>query len=1229
MSDTHEDDAEQEEDLDQAAQSRRVKGNQIFPSGEISPKISRLPPMTAPSDQEDRNECEVAAQKQQDLLAADATSHRAEEVKEKFQAGVKKATAFAEMQRRNSVEEWQAVPESTCLPFTHPNHPHKTRWDMSLAAMIVYSVIMIPFRIAFDWEAAGFWYALDAIVDIFFGLDILVTFRTGYLDQDGKMEWDPWKISSHYLKGWFIIDFLSTVPIDRLAALSANSESGSVRLVKLIRVVRLIRLFKLMKLIKFDEFLERYEILDHNREIITVFSMLIKVTFTAHLMGCGWYAISQGDDTMFNENSWIVAYYSDDDTPFDHVNGTFDGKELPTMLKYTASIYWAVTTMATVGYGDINTQNNLERGFAVFAMLVGATTFGFIIGCISDIIQTSNIEKVKRKDKMSRLTNYSQAIDLPLKNYGLYKQLKKHWEHDVRKRGVFPEAEMLQYMSLDVREACVKKGKYFQLAKQIPVLFNWYLDLEYTLAVLPKLNTMFMIEGEVLFEQSSLGWHTYFVCQGGLNIEIDAYQQPKSNNNTNTIQPDPNEHSKDLVTDAINSVDVESEEEVRKTMAIVKVKNSTGLWINKLVASNQVLGQDFTIPGAGHISEYRAIACGVHNELCSLDRKAVEELVELWPDVVDELSKGRDALKAEITAFKIAHAAGEIREDNSLSEVVGISEEVNTSEQDAEDDMEKGIFHNPSPQELAKLNIIYSESDWKVYWDLFVGLWIVTSVFIVPLRLCFDVEAQGPGEYIDILIDCIFGIDMLLMFRTSYYTVQRQLIYDVPSITKHYLRGSFLIDFITTVPVDRIAKIFVTEGSALRVVKILRVLRLFRLVRLARLLQNGPLFEKFEDMTRGINPSVFTLTFLFFQLLFVAHLIGCIWHGVTQLQFDKSWVLNYFGDHDACGTAAYPLCGTVESVDANLESEEQYAFTTKYLTSVYWALATMTTVGYGDISPHRLSKLEMAVAMFSMLIGTTVFAYVIGELVIAVLNFDPAEKEFKAKKRSLKKFLEDRALPAALSDRARKGLEYFADYSSVFEERALFEEMPEFLLRKVIAYKYSETIQRFTIFPALEKQFIGCCSVMLPMLKTLYAERGTHLFQVGGKVAAAYFLHKGNCRLHCPQSPKRNNEKSGMTAATATEDTAAPVTYKAGDMFGEATLFIPVGARFRLRVGAKALDTSHVLVFARKDFLELQDICPILYTNLRFRWRNKRAATQWIAGCDWGDSPKGQSEVVR
>jgi len=1177
-----------------------VKGNQVLPTGEVSPKINRLPPMAASSgSQGEEGGDEGDAQNHEEVAAIAAPAR--ETVQQKFQGGVKKATAFAEMQRRSSVEEWQAVPQGSWLPFTHPNQPHKTKWDLSLAIMIVYSVITIPFRIAFSWDAVGFWFVVDCIVDVFFGLDILVTFRTGYLDKDGRMEWNWRRISVNYLTGWFWIDFLSTVPIDRLATLSAGSDSGNVRLVKLIRVVRLVRLFKLMKLIKFDEFLERHEILDHNREVVTVFSMLAKVTFIAHLMGCMWYSLSLGNGTdVFQEKSWIVAYYG-----LDYKTGLMDDEFLPIMQRYTASIYWAVTTMATVGYGDINTQNNAERAFAVFAMLVGATTFGFIIGCISDIIQTSNIEKVKRKEKMSRLTNYSHSIDLPLKNYALHKQLKKQWKFDIHKRGAFPEDEMFQYMSLEAMEMCVKKGKYLQLAKQIPVLFNWYHDLAFTLAVLPKIKTLFINNGDVLFEQSSIGWHTYFVCQGGFKMEIDAYNQLKGHACNSTVQPG-----------------TEEEEEVgRKLMTTVKVKNAgLGLWANKLIGSNQVLGQHFTIPGEGHISDYQATACCVRNELCSLDREAVEELSELWPDLIEELQNGQDALDVDIAAFKIANAAGEIQADNSVAQVAdGESEDdSSTSEKDTEVDLEKGIFHNPSQKELAKLRIIDPDSDWKVYWDLFVGLCIILSVILVPLRLSFDVEVEGAGAGVDIAIDVIFGIDLFMCFRLAYPTAQGQLIYDVRSIAKNYFTGSFLIDFITTVPVDRIAKSFVTEGSALRVVKILRVLRLFRLIRLIRLLQNGPLFEKFEDMTRGINPSVFSLLFLFFVLLFAAHLIGCIWHVVTLMQPEKSWVVNYFGND--------PECTTVACIDKEMLAEGEYPFTTKYLASFYWALATMTTVGYGDISPHAMSEVEMAVAMFSMLSGTTVFAYVIGELVIAVLNFDPAEKELKCKKRSLKKFLEGRALPSALSDRARKGLEFYSDHSSIFESNALFAEMPEFLLKKVVAFKYSETIQRFTMFSALEKQFIGCCSVILPMLKPLYAERDTYIFQVGGKVAAAYFLQKGNCRLHCPVSKAGQDKSGAATVLVPAGDNTAPVTYKPGDVFAEATLFVPARSRFRLRVGVKVLDTSHVLVFTRKDFLRLQDICPTLHTNLRLKWNNKQIAAQWIGDCDWGSHVQSQGD---
>lgn len=1159
-----------------------VKENQVMPvdGDESSPsKGNRLPPMTVD-----------AFQKTQGIegVSKPAVADQAHDtIKEKFHSGVKKAAALAEMQRRHSIEEWQALPHGVRF-MTHPEHPTKTKWDLILAAMILYSVTTVPWRIAFNVDAQNIWLALDILVDIFFAFDIIVSFRTGYVDEDGKMEWRSGKIARHYLTGWFAIDFISTVPVDHLVAAATSNGPSGLRLVKLVRLVRLVRLAKLMKLINFDDFLEGHAFLDHNRGLVSIFAMLLQITFIAHLMGCIWYSAavkSSGDsasEVLFHEDSWIVVRYG----------AQKEAQALDVWKRYIASIYWAITTMATVGYGDINTQNDEERGFAVLAMCVGASAFGYTIGIISDLMQNSNIEKVKKREKMNRLLHYCISVDLP---YWIKKRLKKQWEFDCRKRGVFDEAEMLQFMPLQVKDSCVKKGKYLQLTKQIPVLFatGQLHDIHYTVAVMQRLRYAAMKFGDVLFEESSVGWHTYFVCQGKMKIDIDVGQQPVPESDTaESAFPD-------------------------RKMVCVKVKDSNGTWSDMVIGSNEVLAQNFTIPGDGSVSRYRATANGFLNELCSLSRDAVAELSELWPDLVDNLKKGQEALITKIDTFKAAHLSGKEMESEEVQEDVANSSDDGSINENlaAQNDLEKGIFHNPSPQELWQLKIIFPESNWKVNWDLFVGTCILISVIVEPLRLCFDLESKGAGAVIDVIIDTTFWVDMFMSFRTAYFTEQRQLIYDGNQVVRHYLTGWFAIDFITTFPVDRMAGEFVDDPKDLRVVKILRVLRLFRLAKLAKIMQNGPLFEKFEDLTQGINQSFFNLCFLILVLLMAAHLIGCTWHFVAASE--DSWVRDYFYDSAPAETG-----------------EAKKNFSTLYLTSFYWALATMTTVGYGDISANMNSNIEMVIAMGSMLIGTTTFAYIIGELVMAVLNYDPADKELKIKKRSMKKFLEERNLPGYLVGPARKGLKFSAEFSSIFECQALLAEMPEFLLRILVDFKYESTIERFTLFKNLEKKFVGCCSLILPMLQPLVAERGVWLFEVGGKISAAYFIQKGLCRLHSPnKSLVRSDETekthaSEKTTAASTNSVVAsdedrdPNCFKAGDVCGETTLFIPVGARFRLCVGVKVVDTSHALVLARKSFFKIQEICPTLFTNLRLRWKNKQTAEQWIGDCDWGQLTK-------
>lgn len=97
-------------------------------------------------------------------------------------------------------------------------------------------------------EATGAFAAFDLLVDISFCLDVVLSFFVGFHNQAGVYENQPRAIAIHYLKGWFTLDLLSSVPFD-LIVRSALSGSG-LRSIKLLRILRLIRLLKLLRLVR-------------------------------------------------------------------------------------------------------------------------------------------------------------------------------------------------------------------------------------------------------------------------------------------------------------------------------------------------------------------------------------------------------------------------------------------------------------------------------------------------------------------------------------------------------------------------------------------------------------------------------------------------------------------------------------------------------------------------------------------------------------------------------------------------------------------------------------------------------------------------------------------------------------------------------------------------------------------------------------------------------------------
>jgi lysylphosphatidylglycerol synthetase-like protein (DUF2156 family) len=54
--------------------------------------------------------------------------------------------------------------------------------------------------------------------------------------------------------------------------------------------------------------------------------------------------------------------------------------------KYITSIYFVVTTICTVGYGDVSVETPYEQVFCIILMCIGVTGFTFISGALSSIL---------------------------------------------------------------------------------------------------------------------------------------------------------------------------------------------------------------------------------------------------------------------------------------------------------------------------------------------------------------------------------------------------------------------------------------------------------------------------------------------------------------------------------------------------------------------------------------------------------------------------------------------------------------------------------------------------------------------------------------------------------------------------------------------------------------------------------------------------------------------------
>ena len=394
-----------------------------------------------------------------------------------------------------------------------PENSLKLSWDVLGFLIIVYQAVLVPYQIGFDLTSEGDIKNMEYFVQAFFVMDILLNFNTAYYWR-GTLVVSRVMIAKQYLKVWFWLDVAATFPYEYCIRLipggdSIYSDRGSaayktpemIRLLKMINFIRILRLLRLAKLKRVLYQLEDFISQDIIGSLFIFLRLSISAFFIAHWTACSWYMVSSIDSSE-KPDTWV------------RTKGIWveDGAERSEA--YVTALYWAVTTMNTIGYGDISAVTDNEKVCAICAMVVSCGVFAYILGNISNVVNKQNeLEAAHRKRVMS-LNSYMKQKELSHDlRFRVRRYLDYIWEHQEKNK--MEEDDILDMLSEPLRDEIYAhtRGPVFRsygLFENFSSSFPQLLSKE--------LSPEVFAPGDSVFDEGEKTNTLYFMLSGTLDI---------------------------------------------------------------------------------------------------------------------------------------------------------------------------------------------------------------------------------------------------------------------------------------------------------------------------------------------------------------------------------------------------------------------------------------------------------------------------------------------------------------------------------------------------------------------------------------------------------------------------------------------------------------------------------------------------------------------------------------
>jgi hypothetical protein len=142
-----------------------------------------------------------------------------------------------------------------------------------------------------------------------------------------------------------------------------------------------------------------------------------------------------------------------------------------------------------------------------------------------------------------------------------------------------------------------------------------------------------------------------------------------------------------------------------------------------------------------------------------------------------------------------------------------------------------------------------------------------------------------------------------------------------------------------------------------------------------------------------------------------------------------------------------------------------WSITDQYVTAFYFAIMTMTTVGFGDIVPSSTGERLFMIA--AMVVGGGMYGFIIASLASVVTSLDMNQKQYYTKMDTIHSYMSYRKFPTPLRHRVHRYFRKFYEVNSALDEKAILNDLPDNLRNEVMKLIVNESVTANYIFQNL------------------------------------------------------------------------------------------------------------------------------------------------------------------